>query len=144
MLQFKGSAYAEPLAALHALCFVEPWSMENFQKILNLPTTFGLGDEWGFLLCADLGDSFEILTLAIHPDYRRKGLATTLLKQLQQLAEDHKKQNIFLEVNASNTPAIQLYLKNNFIQTGVRKNYYHEKDKTFDALCLTWKKSPTK
>jgi len=138
MSPFKGSSYADALTALHALCFVEPWSLDNFQKILDLPTTFGFGDEKGFVLCSDLGEDLEILTLAVHPDHRRMGLASQLLNQLQDFAKQNHKQKIFLEVKATNTPAIQLYLKNGFEQNGVRKNYYHEQGKTFDALCFCW------
>lgn len=144
MSPFKGPAFADTLTALHKLCFAEPWSFDNFYKILNLPTTFGFGDEHGFILCADLGQDLEILTLAIHPNYRRKGYASMLLQQLQQFANEHNKEQIFLEVNATNNPAIQLYLKHHFVQTGCRKDYYHENGNTFDALCLAWKKSPTK
>ena len=140
MSLFKGPAYAEVLATIHEQCFVKPWTIQNFQEILNLPTTFGFGDQNGFVLCADLGDSFEILTLAILPNQRRKGFASSLLKELQTLANNQNKTHIFLEVNETNTPAIQLYLKSNFVQTGVRKNYYHEQGKSFDALCFTWKK----
>lgn len=138
MSHFKESFFAEPLAKLHALCFDEPWSEDNFRKILDLPTTFGLGDAFGFVLCADLGEDLEILTLAVHPDKRRNGVASRLLEQLQQMAFDQSKHHIFLEVRATNEPAIQLYKKHGFIQTGVRPNYYHEKGGTFDALCLTW------
>ena len=143
MLPFKGPSYAKPLSALHALCFAQPWSCDNFTKILNLPTTFGLGDEKAFILCSDLGEDFEILTLAVHPDHRRKGLASALLTDLQTLATQNHKHRIFLEVKSTNTPAISLYLKAGFVQTGCRKNYYHEGNQKFDALCFTWEKSPT-
>ncbi len=138
MSQFKGSSYASALATLHTLCFVDPWSEDNFRNILNLPTTFGIGDEKGFILYSDLGDDLEILTIAVHPDYRRKGIATNLIKELQNFAQKNQKGKIFLEVNVKNTPAVQLYLKNGFIQSGIRKNYYHEKGQTFDALCFYW------
>ena len=140
MLVFKGSAYAEALATLHTLCFDEPWSLANFQQILNLPTTFGFGNDKGFILCADLGNAVEILTLAVHPDHRRHGLATKLLTHLQQYTTQHHKDKIFLEVNVTNQAALHLYLKNGFVQTGCRKNYYHVKGRHFDALCLTWEK----
>ena len=138
MSVFKGVSYAEPLTQLHKLCFKAPWSYENFFQILSLPTTFGLGDEHGFLLCSDLGEDIEILTLAVHPSQQRKGIASSLLNELKQLAIQQHKKNIFLEVNCSNTPAKLLYLKNDFTQTGLRKNYYHEEGKAFDALCMTW------
>ena len=140
MSQFKGSSYAEALTELHKVCFSNPWSLENFQQILSLPTTFGLGDHTGFILCSDLGDTLEILTLAVHPDYRRQGVASHLLKSLQDFAHQQGHQKIFLEVNVTNTPAINLYLKNGFKQIGRRKDYYHKQGKSFDALCFAWQK----
>ena len=139
MLAFKGASYAKPLAELHALCFAKPWTQENFLQILSLPTTIGYGNDKAFILCSDLTQDIEILTLAVLPSERRKGIATLLLKEIQNLVIKQNKNNIFLEVNATNIPAQQLYLKCGFIQTGKRKNYYHENGKTFDALCFTWK-----
>lgn len=138
MLQFKGTSYAEALSSLHSLCFKQPWTLQNFYQILNLPNTFGFCNKHCFILCSDLPDDLEILTLAVHPNQRRKGLASMLLKDIQRFAIEHNKNHIFLEVNITNTPAIQLYQKHNFIQTGRRKNYYHDNNKTQDALCFTW------
>lgn len=138
MSAFKGILYAKALAELHSLCFSAPWTLENFTKILALPTTFGFGDEKGFILCADLIEDIEILTLAVHPKYRRQGMASALLDEVKQLVQQQNKKHIFLEVNATNTPAKQLYLKNGFQQIGYRKNYYHENGQTSDALCLSW------
>ena len=140
MSPFKGPEYATALYQLHTLCFKEPWSLENFQKLLQLPTTFAFGDERGFVLCADLGIDVEILTLAVHPDERRKGIASTLLKTLQQWLILHQKQRLFLEVNENNRPALALYQKQGFIQTGLRKNYYHEDGHSFHAICMMWQK----
>jgi len=140
MSPFKGPSYAEALATLHQLCFSGAWSVDTFQKILALPTTFAFGDEKGFVLCSDLGDDLEILTLAVHPKCRRQGVAFSLLRTLQDFAVQHNKKKIFLEVNETNNPAITLYLKADFIQTGRRQNYYHEGQKVFDALCFCWEK----
>ena len=138
MLQFNNISFAPALAEIHTKCFDSPWPEPVFKDLLALPTTFGFMTEQGFILCSDLGTDLEILTLGVLPDYRRKGLATELLNALKQYAKDNTKSNIFLEVKSTNTPAIRLYQKNDFIQTGYRKNYYHEGGQTFDAMCLTW------
>ena len=138
MLLFKGCEYAHALQAIHTQCFVKPWSEENFQTILKLPNTFGFQQKNGFILCSDLGEDIEILTFAVIPADRQKGIGSSLLKSVQDWAIQQQKKHIFLEVNATNQPAVSLYLKNGFIQTGLRKNYYQEQHQTFDALCLTW------
>ena len=139
MSLFKGTEYADTLWAIHVQCFDHPWSFQNFQELLKLPNTFGFCQNEGFILCAILPEDIEILTFAILPDYRRQGIGTALLKSVQDFAVERQKKHIFLEVKATNQPAYSLYIKNGFIQTGIRKNYYHEKDKTVDAHCLTWK-----
>ena len=138
MSLFKGISYALALTKLHELCFSKSWSLTEFTKLLSLPTTFGIGDENGFVLCSDLGDSIEILTLAVHPSVRRQGIGSSLLNELQDLAMTQNKQCILLEVNITNIAAQRLYALCGFKQTGIRKNYYHEDGKMSDALCLTW------
>jgi len=138
MLHFHGIEYAQTLAQLHAQSFAEPWPLEVFQQILSLPSSFGFCSENGFILCSDLKDDLEILTFAVNPSYRRKGLGSQLLAQLQDFALKHNKKHIFLEVSTVNKAALALYYKYHFTQTGCRKNYYHENGQNIDALCLTW------
>ena len=140
MSQFNGIAYTDYLSKIHAQSFVTPWTKESFFSLLKLSTTFGFLEEGAFILCSDLGQDIEILTLAVCPEYRRKGLATKLLKNVQHFAKKHNKQHIFLEVNVQNEAAKSLYIKNGFFQTGVRKNYYHEPQGINDALCFVWNK----
>ena len=140
MSPFKGIAYAPVLQAIHSACFESAWSLQNFQQLLALDTTFGFMTEYGFLLASDLGDDLEILTLAVLPDYRRQGIAASFLSALQEYALSHHKQHIFLEVKKTNQPAICLYQKHGFIQSGIRPDYYHENGQTVDALCFVWAK----
>ncbi len=138
MLLFKGKTYAEVLTTIHAQCFTKPWKEDQFTSLLDLPSTFGFIDEKGFILCSDLGQDIEILTLAVLPEFRRKGLASALLNFVQKLMKIQNKKSLFLEVNCTNEAAIALYKKNGFQPNGTRKNYYHENGATFDALCFIW------
>ena len=77
----------------------------------------------GFLVTREVasGES-EILNLAVDPAERRAGLARRLLAD----ALSRVKGTWFLEVRASNTPAIRLYESAGFKRVGDRKNYYYE------------------
>ena len=80
------------------------------------------GEPAGF--CAwrqNLPDEAELLNLAVDPEFRRRGIASGLLKALIQAARGV----IFLEVAESNAVAIALYLKLGWEQAGLRKGYYH-------------------
>lgn len=78
----------------------------------------------------------EIIHVWVDPAWRGQGLGYYLLKQLQKQASIH---HLFLEVRASNNPAINLYQQANFTSLGRRKNYYQ--DPIEDALVMNWERS---
>ncbi len=75
-----------------------------------------------FLLCRTASDlEAEILNLAVDPARRRRGAARALL----DLFIENNPVDIFLEVRASNSPAIELYRSLGFVDAGLRRAYYH-------------------
>lgn len=79
----------------------------------------------------------HLLTLCVHPDHQRKGLARRLLKLLLERAVKLDAQVCFLEVRQSNVAAIELYNSLGFFQIGERKNYYPGANEREDALILS-------
>jgi ribosomal-protein-alanine N-acetyltransferase len=75
----------------------------------------------GYLVCRAVApDEREILNIAVHPDFRRRGLARTLLE-----AEcNRNRADYFLEVRASNEAARGLYSVMGFTEEGLRREYY--------------------
>lgn len=69
-------------------------------------------------------DEFEILNIAVLPEFRRMGIARHLLLTTLQEAKKMAIQNICLEVRVTNSAAIGLYENCGFIRTGVRPHYY--------------------
>jgi [ribosomal protein S18]-alanine N-acetyltransferase len=67
-------------------------------------------------------DEFEILNVAVAPEFRRRGIAESLIRS--QLKVNHG--TWFLEVRESNLPARSLYDKIGFRQTGKRPHYYSD------------------
>ena len=65
-------------------------------------------------------DEFEILSLATHPDYQRKGLGRALIREFCSAHQG----DVFLEVRESNRGAIAFYQSLAFQETGVRHSYY--------------------
>ena len=112
------------LARLHAECFTESWSVESFAALLVQPATFALIANDGFILVRVAGDESEVLTLAVRPAARRRGIASALLIEAAKQAEEQGARAIFLEVGATNSPAIALYKRYGFAQVGCRKAYY--------------------
>lgn len=69
-------------------------------------------------------DRIEIEYIIVDEDYRKKGIGSKLLKEI----EKNKVKNITLEVRESNKGAINFYKNNGFNVEAVRKNYYENED----------------
>jgi ribosomal-protein-alanine N-acetyltransferase len=115
------------LAALHALAFppAEAWSAEAMALMLEMPGSFGL---WlpgaGLVLARVAVDEAEILTIAVVPAARRRGLGAALLAAALAGAGLRGAASMFLEVAAENTPALALYAALGFFRVGQRRHYY--------------------
>jgi len=80
-----------------------------------------------------LGES-DMMNVAVHPDYRRQGIAEALVELLISELSEKDNHALLLEVRASNAPAIAMYEKLDFRQVGLRKNYYRNPKE--DALIM--------
>jgi tRNA threonylcarbamoyladenosine biosynthesis protein TsaB len=131
--------HAEILSAIHSECFPEGWSAESFATLLANPAhearlALGENDEpEGFILASRIVDEAEIISLAVRPAFRRKGLATMLLARFSEELGSNATARIFLDVAATNYPAQALYQAAGFVISGRRKNYYSNGD---DAILM--------
>ena len=116
-------------------CFSTPWSEESFKTADN--TRFYLYFEGekvvGYVGIYSVLDEGYITNIAVLKDYRKKGVATSLLKELTE--KESALSFISLEVRESNAAAISLYTKFNFKKEGVRKAFYSNPKE--DGLILT-------
>lgn len=71
-----------------------------------------------------LVDHADIVVILIDKNYRNKNIGSKLLNSLISKCKELNLENIFLEVRASNIPAINLYLKLGFKKISERKDYY--------------------
>ncbi len=124
--------------AISQLSARSAWTLESFESCFKenycawvLETEHEL---CGFLISLLNLDELEILNLAVHPAYRRQGLAEQLFQHLMQFAKAQKIKCIHLEVSAENHSAIGLYEKYNFRLVGRRKNYYVTEEGAQEAL----------
>ena len=119
---------AKELAVLDKLCFNVPWSEKSFcEEAENPLATYFVAKEdekiVGYGGIWNVSGEGQITNIAVHPDMRKKGIASEILKQLISSSKTFEK--IFLEVRESNTAAICLYEKYGFKKCGIRKNFYH-------------------
>ena len=80
-------------------------------------------------------DEVHILNVAVHSDFRRRGIARTVLLEMERQASDERMTVISLEVRASNEAAQKLYSGLGFERIAVRPNYYNDNGE--DAWVLT-------
>jgi ribosomal-protein-alanine N-acetyltransferase len=126
-----GAERSAECAAIHAASFAHPWDETDFEQFFTAPGAFADGaveakDEHlaGFVLSRIAADEAEILTLAVAPEWRRRGVAASLLgPHLAGLAALHVAR-LFLEVDSGNIAARALYAKFDFREVGERKAYY--------------------
>lgn len=130
----------EALAALHAAAFTDtprPWSAAEFASLLAEPTVRLAAEPEGFALVRLAGPEAELLTLAVAPAARRRGLATRLLARLSALATAAGAEEMLLEVAATNAAARALYARAGFVEVGRRPRYYtRASGPPLDALVL--------
>lgn len=98
---------------------------------LNSLNNYYIGYIYDNMLIAFLNYSIyyeraEINYIYVNNEYRKKNIATELLKYMFQ--ETSNLENITLEVGKNNNAAINLYKKNGFEQCALRKNYYGKED----------------
>ncbi|HVW74157.1 MAG TPA: ribosomal protein S18-alanine N-acetyltransferase [Rhizomicrobium sp.] len=116
------------LAALHAASFQQAWDANTLSDMLSAPGAFAFAHADGFVLARAAADEAEILTLAVRPDARGKGLGRALLQAAINRARELGAVTMFLEVGADNPHAIALYASLGFAKVGMRKGYYEGRD----------------
>ena len=115
---------------------MRPWSESDIAKTLAQHNTVFLSQGSGGLLAQFAADECEILVLATDPAAQRSGVASALMRSLDDMALDRSATRIFLEVASLNTPARQFYAAQGFAEIGLRKRYYTLRDGTKDDALL--------
>lgn len=133
------SRHIAQITRLEEVCFSTPWSSKAIEDAYKTGTTFFVAEKDGVILgyvgISAIIDEGYITNVAVFPEYRNKGVASALLRQLFSFAKEKNLSFISLEVRESNSNAISLYNKFGFKQEGKRKNFYTHPNE--DALILT-------
>ncbi|PKL47258.1 MAG: ribosomal-protein-alanine N-acetyltransferase [Nitrospira bacterium HGW-Nitrospira-1] len=115
--------------AIETASFKTPWSEPLFYNEIFKTTAIlrvaKINEHVVGYLCADvIIDEGHILNLAVHQEYRGRGIASRMIKEMIDIMRDRSCGSIFLEVRASNDVALKIYEKFGFGLLGTRKNYY--------------------
>ena len=129
----------EALASLHRAGFTvpRPWRAEEFAGFLADPHCDLIPHDHGFALIRTLAGEAELLTIAVDPAHRRKGIARGLMGAALDRAAARGAEAMFLEVAAGNAGAIALYQASGFRRNDLRPAYYACPDGTrADAVLM--------
>jgi ribosomal-protein-alanine N-acetyltransferase len=118
-----------------------PWSRSMFAGELAKPSSISIGafepntrKLLGFLIISRYVDAWHVMNLAVAPEHRRRGIATSLLERLFEITAGEGRRGYTLEVRVSNEVAIRLYEQAGFRARGIRRGYYT--DNREDALIM--------
>ena len=115
---------------MDSLCFSAAWSEQDYREMQEQPTFSNwllqvpTAAQVGMLSFQSVPPELQILRLAVLPDWRKQGLAKFMLEQLEILAKSANLELLWLEVNSVNKAATELYYKQGYQETGIRKNYF--------------------
>ena len=122
-----GPPHAPAIAAIHAASFPDrqAWGPHAISVLLALPSSFGfLHTDGGMVIGRAAAGEAEVLSLAVTPPARCRGIGAALLAAAMQEAAGRGASAIFLEVSATNSRALGLYARAGFAAVGRRPRYY--------------------
>jgi ribosomal-protein-alanine N-acetyltransferase len=132
MIRPATSADVDAVVALEQTCLGEDaWSRRLVEQGIAaaLPTVSYLvaeldGDVVGHAVSSAAGDDAELQRIAVAPAYRRTGVASALLAEVEHRAAADGATRLLLEVREDNTTAAAFYESRGFAEVGRRRGYY--------------------
>jgi [ribosomal protein S18]-alanine N-acetyltransferase len=114
---------------IERMSFSEPWSESAFlNEILKSYAINRVAVRTnrviGYICVNYIIDEGHILNLAVHPDFRRQGIATILMNGAIHELKRKGCNYLYLEVRTSNSAAKKFYERFGFAVAGIRKDYY--------------------
>ena len=135
----------QSIAMLESACFHDPWPLEQViyeskeNPVANLYSATIDDEVVGYIDFFITFDSASIARICVADEYRRNGIAKTLIEKMVEVCKKQKEpvENITLEVRESNEAAIKLYEKNGFKTITKKKMYYSDgEDAIYMVRCI--------
>jgi ribosomal-protein-alanine N-acetyltransferase len=116
-----------------------PWSEEIFVQELRQRNCIGMVVEYrerviGFVVYNLHRSTFDILNLAVAPEFRRQGVATQILERMRYKLRQQRQHTLSATVRERNLPAQLFFRTKGFV--AVRTLYGHWDDSDEDAYVM--------
>ena len=134
------TADMDEVMAIERSAYRFPWSDRFFLQELQVPCARSIlaeidGRIVGYVLFWLLPGTVDIHNVAVHINFRRRGIARLLLSEVLAQARAQSATRVILEVRKSNAAAKKLYERIGFQVTGTRQGYYSDDGE--DALTMS-------
>ena len=142
MIEAARVEQAELLGQLHARAFErKPWSGAEIAKLMENSAVFAIvsrsESEWhGFAMGWTAAGDAELLTVAVVPEARRRGVGASLVTSIGVAALVRGAASMHLEVAEDNAAARALYQKLGYEEAGRRHAYYAGEGGSIDAIVM--------
>lgn len=133
------------ICTIEQITHVSPWSEGIFHGSFGQRNHNFVAERegliLGYLFTSFIAGELTLENICVAKEAQGQGIGQALMKKLFQLANELTAQDIWLEVRASNISAVGLYKKFDFMQQGVRKNYYSIPGSTAKEDAILMKKA---
>jgi len=133
--------------SINQVCLPENYSPLFFIDLYErFPATFIVAEEdgrlAGYVMCrietgfssfsrARLTKKGHVVSIAVLPEHRRKGLGSRLVKKVLKAMEAYNAKECFLEVRVSNHQAVGMYAQLGFSEIRINRRYYADGEDAF-------------
>lgn len=128
LISFAKNDDISEILKIDNICFEDKWSEQTYVDELKNSRIILYAkienEVVGFVDVVNQVDELSIMRIAVLPDYRNQGIATKLIKKIEEIALQMTIKKVSLEAEQKNFDAICLYSKLGYGTRRVRKNYY--------------------
>jgi len=130
IMEIEQSSFTAPWSELSF--FNEVYHANSLAKVALLDNSVV-----GYICTRHVLDEGHILNLAVHKDFRRRGIATELMQRVLEELKEKGCRLLYLEVRVSNIDAIKFYERFGFKVASFRRKYYSSPNEDA-ALMMRW------
>ncbi|MCV0424049.1 MAG: ribosomal protein S18-alanine N-acetyltransferase [Roseibium sp.] len=134
------------IAEIQSSSFKHSWNVDELARmkaqdgvimlVARRASPYGTRAPLGFVILRTAADEAEVITIAVHPRQRGRGIGKKLMEAGLFRLYAERCDHLFLEVDASNEAALLLYRGLGFKEVGKRKGYYSDSGGDGTALVM--------
>lgn len=135
---------------IERLSFEFPWTEEDFiqcfrnKKIVPTVAEDKDGSIIGFMFYELHEDHIHVINFAVHPSFKRKNVATTMVNKLIEKLSENRRNRIMMEVRETNLDALLFFKLHGFKAVSILRSYYDDSDEDAYLMVRRFSAIPVK